>query len=273
MMKHLPLAILVIGGCGIAAVTGLRFLGQQDAVAAPVISTSNATTAQPPDPLDTLSNASLFGAVDAPKESATPTKLPPLRLVGVLASSKAENSKALIETTTGLEVFFPGDVVAAPFKLTQVGDVSVTLSDGAIEHILQFETLMAGAGIPSGTDASTEVFRTAAHRALSAKPKKPETTAEYIDYWRDRVRRNPGEVLRDIGLEPADGGYRIAAKQDIGVRLAGFRTGDLITSVNGMPVGVARQDRKNMDQIIADGMARISFERNGEQRTLTFPLR
>jgi general secretion pathway protein C len=273
MMKHLPLAVFC-AGLAILAVTFGSVLVQPSAQGASQTAPLIERARTPDTGVDLAASKGLFGVSEpthVPK-AASPV-LPPLELTGVLVAARPAESKAMIQTGTGIEFFRLGDVVATPFALTEIGKDSVTVSDGKTDHVLKFD--VTAAGTPTDLDAKQDEgpYRTAAHRAISAKLKKPETTAEYIEYWRERVRRNPGEVLNEIGLIPSDRGYSISKQQDIGVRLAGFRAGDLITQVNGVAVGNAYQDRKSIDAILAKGLAQITFERNGEVRVLTFPLR
>jgi general secretion pathway protein C len=275
MKRWLPLGTLILGVIMVAAMFAPRLLttpSDRLATAQPVASASDATRTDP-KAAETIALASPFGRA-APQPAAVQTQaLPELRLTGVVTAARPEASQAFIETPQGVQVYRIGDTVAAPFTLVQISPAQVTLTDGTTDHVLAFDALAGRQGIEAIPAARAEPYRTAAHRQISAPLKEPETTEDYIAYWRERVRRNPGEVLKEIGLQPTDGGYRIAQRQNIGVRLAGFRTGDLITSVNGLSVGQPDQDRKHLDQIAAEGLARIEFTRGGERMSLSFPLR
>ena len=80
-------------------------------------------------------------------------------------------------------------------------------------------------------------------------------------------------MLDEIGLTPGDDGYVIAARHDVGVRLAGLTAGDLVRSFNGQAVGNPDDDRRFYDRIAASGQARLEVERNGRVLTFSFPLR
>ena len=275
MKRWVPLFTFIVGVLIVAALFAPRLFTitqEQPATPQPVVASAVAPDIDP-KLAETIARASPFGRAAPEPVSVQSRSLPALRLTGVVTAARAAQSQAFIETSDGVQVFRIGDTVAPPFILAQISPAQVTLTDGTTDHMLAFDALAGRQGIEVIAAAQPETYRTAAHRLISAPLEKPETTAEYIAYWRERVRRNPGEVLREIGLQPADGGYRIAQKQNIGVRLAGFRTGDLITSVNGLSVGNPDQDRKNLDQIAAEGLAQIEFTRGGERMTLSFPLR
>ena len=275
MMKYMPFMILGLGG------TGAVWLALPSFVAPAPTTAAYTATPQPvpesgieQDANLTVEVATLFGAVESPGQDTTAAPPPDMRLTGVLLAGDPEVSQAFIETSKGRRVYWIGDVVADGFAVSAITAVQVTVTDGTRTHQLRFDDAAVGGAPLSNINATAEKpHQTAAHRALSAKLKKPETTEEHIVYWQERIRRNPGEVLQEIGLIPVDGGYQISRQQNIGVRLAGFRAGDLITSVNGLPVGIADQDRKNIADILGAGVAQIAFERNGELRTLSFPLR
>ena len=275
MKRWVPLGTFVIGVILVAAMFVPRLLtsASDRPEAPPPVVAAGGVPQTDPRAAETIASASPFGRATPQVAVVQRQALPELRLTGVVTAARAEQSQAFIETPQGVGVFRIGDVVAAPFTLTQISPAQVTLTDGTTDHVLAFDALAGRQGIEVISEKRTETYRTAAHRQISAVLEEPETTEEYIAYWRERVRRNPGEVLQEIGLQPTDGGYRIAQKQNIGVRLAGFRTGDLITSVNGLSVGNPDTDRKNLDQIAAEGLARIEFTRGGESMTLSFPLR
>lgn len=274
MMKYLPAAVVGTGVLVIAASFGSAYVMPKSERAVPEPAAAPALP-EPAAKLDLAASAGLFGATAArtPATIAPQTPLPDMHLAGVLLAEDIRMSQAMIRTEGKVGFFRLGDVIALDFKLAQIDAGQITLSNGAQEHVLQFEDLSDQAGRSADALRGAQSYRTPAHRAMSAELKPPETTQDYIAYWRERLRRNPGEVLDEIGLIPGESGYTIAKKQNIGVRLAGFRTGDLITSVNGHPVGNADKDRKTVDTILAAGVAQITFERNGEQRVFSFPLK
>lgn len=105
-----------------------------------------------------------------------------------------------------------------------------------------------------------------------AEDEAPQTTQDYIELWRERIRANPQEVLDTIGLIPTENGYRIAEEHDSGVGLAGLRAGDVVTSVNGQVVGDVERDRELFDDVAASGLARIEVQRDGSTVVMSFPL-
>ena len=94
---------------------------------------------------------------------------------------------------------------------------------------------------------------------------------------RDKMLRNPEQAIRDFGFEPvAPGrasGYRVGTNaSNSAVASAGLQPGDVVISVNGMPVGVAMNDARLFDQVRSAGRARVEVEREGRRFFLTVPI-
>lgn len=216
---------------------------------------------------------------DPPATTQTSARLPAFVLRGVFASDGA-SSAALLEVDGATDRYRPGDKVTETFDLSEVAPDHVTLTGAGQTITLSFEDAHLSA---SGSQADQIASDPAALIARlgrdlvvpirAEKPKAPETTSEYIDYWRKRIRKNPQAVLDEIGLTPSPEGYVIADRHDVGVKLAGLKAGDLVRSVNGQSVGDPDDDRRFYDRIAASGQARLEVERNGRVLTFSFPLR
>ncbi|KIN74984.1 Type II secretion system protein C [Sulfitobacter noctilucae] len=101
----------------------------------------------------------------------------------------------------------------------------------------------------------------------------PETTEEYISFWRDRITQNPQAAMDRVGVELVENGYRVKQDPNIGVTLAGLRAGDVVTRLNGQTLGDLDGDRLLYDEVAASGIARLEVVREGKALLLTFPLR
>ena len=94
---------------------------------------------------------------------------------------------------------------------------------------------------------------------------------------RDKMLRNPEQAIRDFGFEPVApvraSGYRVGTNaSNSAVASAGLQPGDVVISVNGMPVGVAMNDARLFDQVRSAGRARVEVEREGRRFFLTVPI-
>ena len=87
---------------------------------------------------------------------------------------------------------------------------------------------------------------------------------------RERLKADPRAALGELGLTPvggeAAGGYRLdRLSQSPYLRQTGLKPGDVILSINGQPVGDVGRDRLELDNVLAQGSARIEVQR-GERR-------
>lgn len=223
-------------------------------------------------------------------EPATPAKATPgaatldIALRGVLLDPDNTLSRAFIRAKGQVDVFRIGDAVLSA-ELVEIGTDTVTL-------MLDGDTIRVGFAGIVGADQPTAPIATVqedtssdpfARLAAAIVPGQgsidlreappPETTADYIDLWRDRITRNPQDAMDRVGVELVENGYRIKPDPNIGVTLAGLRPGDVITGLNGQSVGDLEKDRVLYDEVAAAGIARVEVVRDGQSLLLTFPLR
>ncbi len=212
--------------------------------------------------------------------SGTSDQTPPdLRLKGIFAAT-SEGSVAMLEVDGETALYRASQMVTDIYELTLIGADFVELSSPQKTITLYFDDAQITDTRPKekpGEDLNARLLDQISANlvipALYEKPAAPETTSEYIDYWRNRIRKNPQAVLDEIGLTPTRDGYVIASKHDVGVRLAGLKAGDLVRTVNGQQVGNLEDDRRFYDRVATSGQARLEIERGGKMLTLSFPLR
>ncbi|MEM9638245.1 MAG: type II secretion system protein N [Pseudomonadota bacterium] len=213
-----------------------------------------------------------------PKSDAPTSALPDLTLKGILSSSRVGASLALIALGAEQNLYREGDALSDRFVVRSVATDHVILGADQGQITLRFDdSQKADSDDETETVAGPSLnnrLRAAAIVADQRQPlARPETTAEYLSYWRRKIRKNPQAVMREIGLEAAGDGYRIAQKHNRGVRLAGLQAGDLVRRVNGRAVGDPTADRQAYDEIAASGQARLEVQRGDKTLTFSFPLR
>lgn len=207
---------------------------------------------------------------------------PDFSLHGIIVADPARRSVALISDGEGQALYRQGAPIAGKGRIELIapGQVEIQIGGRMIVLHLDEDPVLADA-IPTGQKQLADTPKSLLDRmrasavVASRRPRAepPETTEQYIDYWRHRIRKNPAAVLEAIGLKPSGDGYVIAENHDSGVRLAGLRAGDMVRSVNGQPVGDPNTDRRYFDQIAASGQARLEVLRGGDILTFSFPLR
>jgi len=274
------LAAVAIGSLLWVALPTARHLAGVVVLDVPAPRSVPSREAEPPLDLAALYALAPFGRTQTPENApdTAVTDRPAITLRGIFAARDAA-STALLDVAGVPGLYQETMRVAARLEVSRITPVLVELSDGDTTITLRFDD-DAEVGTPKVVTRSKTppslLDRLQGGFVIPAKyqkPGKPETTAEYIDYWRGRVRKNPQAVLDEIGLTATDKGYVVANQHDVGVRLAGLRSGDLVRSVNGQPVGDPETDRRFYDEIAAAGQARIEVERGGRILSFSFPLR
>ena len=240
-----------------------------------------------PAPVDLIPAVALAPFGSAEQEQQTPvtpqaTTLD-LALRGILLQSDPSLSFALIATDGATLRYATGDSIAGKAVLMAINDRHVVLDVDGTHQILGFPN----AEMPDLSNAETSENPTPLSNldrlraALSVgsgsieikDPPPPETTEEYISMWRERIIRNPNQVLGEIGLLATEKGYIVDETHDPGVKLAGLKAGDRVARVNGQTVGNIEQDRKFFDDVAASGVARLEVVRDDKTFVLSFPLR
>ncbi|MDF1729378.1 MAG: type II secretion system protein N [Sulfitobacter sp.] len=246
---------------------------------------------QEPAPRDTGAIIALapFGSIAAAPEDDRPSQ--PVRtlnvaLRGVLVDPDPAASRAFLLVDGQTAIFRLGDPVSAA-ELVAINTDTVTLKTDEELLIVGFDGIENDEARPE----NTEIAQTAAEnpndpfaRLVASivpgqgsidlrDPPPPETTEDYINFWRDRITKNPQTAMDTVGVELVENGYRIKENPNIGVTLAGLRTGDVITRLNGQTLGDLESDRILYDEVAAAGIARVEVVRDGKALLLTFPLR
>ncbi|MBM1635200.1 hypothetical protein JQV27_20245 [Sulfitobacter mediterraneus] len=206
-------------------------------------------------------------------------------LRGVLVDPDPEASRAFLQVSGQTSVFRLSDRVASA-ELVAINTDTVTLRSGEALVIVGFDGIegndpSAEPQISKGPDSDTaDPFARLAAAIVPGKGSidlreapSPETTEEYINYWRDRITENPQAAMDTVGVELVENGYRIKPDPNLGVVLAGLRPGDVVTRLNGQTLGDLDRDRLLYDEVAAAGIARVEVERDGRALLLTFPLR
>jgi general secretion pathway protein C len=205
-----------------------------------------------------------------------------LVLLGVILSGDASRSLALIESEGAEAKYRSGDTIADVAVLRTIATDYIDVAVGDETRRISFAGKeaegRAANDAPTGMDKLAAMMTTGQGTTISERNDdaanfRPVTTQDYINMWRDRITANPAEVLDSIGLVPTENGYRVSENHDSGVSRAGLQAGDVVTTLNGEPVGDVDNDRLLYDQVAASGMARLEIERGGRTIVMSFPLR
>lgn len=195
-----------------------------------------------------------------------------LVLLGVTISVPASGSRAIISGGDGPpRGYFVGEIITASVSLSAIEPDHVLLNvDGRLET-LSFAKRGGGA-VPakSGPDLRNLIPAAGQTNAPADGSNDPDAV---IARYRAAIEMDAQGVLNRLGVENTDQGYRITETASAGVRQAGFKTGDVVTTVNGQKVGDMAADQLYFDEVAASGRARVEMLRDGQTIVMSFPLR
>lgn len=254
------LAALVLAGVSLwvasAPLVG-RVFGQSTALAS---SPGPQAVAPQPDRVDLtpVLDFAPFGRAEGVAEVAVPDGDDSgLVLLGITMTQVPGQSRAIIAGGDGVtQNFGLGDTIRPGVTLTGVFGDHVTLSRGGQERVLGFQP--GDAGVPA---VPTEF----------AAPQVADDTL--ISRLRAEIQQDAPGLLARLGLEVAEGGYLVTDAVSGDILQAGLQTGDLISAVNGQPLGDPGSDIARFDLVAAVGTANLSVLRNGATLLMTFPLK
>lgn len=282
--------LIVIGMAYSLATTALFVLSPgEDAPAASAgpspVADAEAAVGPNPD-LNAILNANLFGEAgekavveEVPTEPTVETRLP-LVLHGVFVAKDPADSTAIVaQKGSAGEIYGIGERMPGNATLEAVHRSHIVLKRAGTRETLRFPGDGKGMVVPSKrreTDADQNGFDgplpELAEREIAAAlaPGAGQSARQVLRQFQERAQQDAKAVLDELGLEAvADGdaaGYRLSRMADSShLRQTGLQSGDLILSVNGQPVGDIDPNRLNLDNLLAQGQARIEVQR-GERR-------
>ncbi len=262
--------------------------------------TAQAIGGNRPAPLSVreIIDSNLFGdgLSDAPAtldDSPPDTRLR-LTLEGVFHAEDADQSAAIVaEQGRPGELYVIGESLPGNAVLTEVFDDRIVFRRGASYETLRFnEETPLLRGEPPVSAATSSGQPTVGHQARPGRAnpvKRPSAGAGTRDTadrsldavvadYRDRLESDPEGTLNQLGLQPistgAAEGYRLGnLAQSPYLSGTGLQSGDIILSVNGNPVGNVSQDQMQIDNIMAQGSARLEVQRGNRRFFVTASLR
>jgi general secretion pathway protein C len=211
-----------------------------------------------------------------------------LELQGVFTNNNPDLSSAIIaERGKNGELFAIGDRVPGNALLHAVEQDHVLIKRGSRLEKLLFpkqrlsitNTRSASAQTRSQgiSSRSTPSRRNSGSTQGASNGRQSGVEPRSEPELRASMLSNPDQTIQDLGFEPlmqgSASGYRVGSSSaNPMISQAGLRQGDIIFSVNGMPVGVAANDARLFDQVRSAGRARVEVERNGRRFFLTVPI-
>jgi len=246
-----------------------------DAALAPTTAPAAGATVSAPS--RSIAQWHLFGTAPAQRGGDGPSTTS-LVLRGTLADADPRAGLAVIADAGQPERSWRvGEEVSPGVRLAAVYADRVVVLRGTVEETLRLPRDTTLAPLPG----DAPVVRGAPARdggapaGASATPKVPTTWAQTVE----RLRRNPDELARRVKLVPVlDGaklaGVRVSTGTDVGLLgQIGLEPGDVVTSVNGMPIDSLERGQQIMTSLGSATSVRVTVMRGGKPTEVTVGLR
>jgi general secretion pathway protein C len=251
------------------------------------------TTATPPANLNWILARHMFGeagaapVVAAQTQNAVQTSLP-LELQSVFVADSGEQSAAIVaQRGKPGRLYHVGDDLPGNAKLVEVATDHIILSRAGSRETLMFPKIQVQF-TPTDLEQdqaqeSHDMHDDAAetdHSTNNAEQAQDSPVDELNEY-KARLNEDAAGTLAELGIEPVGdaaaeeaGGYRIGNLTDSPyLQQTGLQPGDIIHSVNGRAVGNIEQDQLEIDNILAQGSARIEVQRGSRRFFITVSLK
>jgi general secretion pathway protein C len=251
----------------------------------PVTVVTPAQVTTPAVNLERVAALHLLGSSNAPQSPAThvPISAPETRLNltlrGVLALNSQQEALAIIAQGAGEEESYKvGDSLPGGAVLYEIQTDRVIL-----ERAGRFETLtlpkekMVSSTLPvRNLPVQNRPSPMRPSVAMNVAP--PRVDSRRLRAMRETIKNNPQEAMQLVNAQPVmEGGklkgYRVNPGRDRNLfNSVGLRPGDIVTSVNGIPLNDMSQMGMLFNQLSSASRLDITVERGGRQTQLSLSL-
>jgi len=196
---------------------------------------------------------------DVVREAAPKTRLK-LRLEGVLLAERPEESGAIVAGSDGETAHYRvGDMLPGNAELAEVEPSQILIRRNGKYETLTFEESVATGMVE---EAPVEQVRDNSPDAFLADA-------------RERLDSQGAQALATYGLKPAEEGGSSGYVYDGSNALlnaVNLKSGDVITAVNGQPLGDLQQDMMLLESWRNEAQLMIEIQRDGATMTVTYAI-
>ena len=262
--------LLVIGIAYTLATSVLYFLSPPASEPTAQRTGTPAAGNRQPRSSDTAAARNLFGVADATAapaaraERTVETSLP-LELHGVFVADRQKNSAAIVarKGKPG-QLYTVGERLPGNARLIDVHTNHIVLNRAGARESLMFPDHSKGHFVAEEAPAAATVRPTPRQR-------------QGADQYRSMMRDKPLQALSRLGVQVVSNrsgaGYRVGELADSSyLSQTGLQPGDIILSINDKPVGDLKQDREEIDSVLAQGKARLEVQRGTRRFFVTASL-
>ncbi len=192
-----------------------------------------------------------------------------IKLIGTAISSKEK--VAFIQDREGLKLIKPGDNLGK-FKVKRIDRFSITLTDGINDYYI----------LLSVSSSKSKYRRNRYTHNYNKHVIEPQSTSSHYEISKREVEKQTedlGKLLRYVRIVPVvrggeTKGYKFAYVSPRSILYKyGLRSGDIIISVNGMPVRTAEEAFKIYNMLRNETNIRLEVERRGERKIITYEIK
>ena len=242
-----------------------------------------------PFSLNWILEKNLFGAADSEEAPPPPTTAAaertrlPLELQSVFVAAEQDHSAAIVaERGKPGKLYKVGDKLPGSATLETVEHDRIILIRAGTREALPFpqsESKFAADPV-AYTDEEEDNYSDDYDETQDPYVSEvlPEDaagdTTDSADDLREQFAEDAAATLEELGIEVGDeGGYKIGDLSNAPfLRQTGLQPGDVILSINGRPVGDIEQDQLEVDNIVAQGAARVEIQRGSRRFFITAPI-
>ncbi len=249
--------------------------------------------------INDILSRNLFGLADATNNAvestaaAMETRLP-LELQGVFVAEVSADSAAIVAQKGKPGILYAiGQTLPGNAKLVEVHTDHIVLRRAGVRETLTFpepaDQLIAEFDVDRALGAGDmdSPARHARHYNFDADFGTPRHTggspraanaSDFVSAYRKLIDDDPEAALSGLGITPvtkgASSGYRLGNLADSPyLSQTGLQPGDVILSINGRPVGDISLDKMEIDNVLAQGSARLEIQRGTRRFFVTASLR
>ncbi len=295
-----PVRWLLIAGIAYTLATSIWsfFETPVSTISQPSVSPANQPVERPPANVNWILSKHLFGEAGAAPEQVADNNEPavqtqlPLDLQSVFVADEAAASAAIVaQRGKPGQLYSVGDKLPGNAELVEVLTDRIILRRAGAREALLFpksKSNLSAAPIYDDedlSDASGELPPLEEPGNLADEIDATDEEAQMADSpedvlraYQDKIAEDAQGTLDELGIEAVDedgtGGYRIGdVAQSPYLRQTGLQPGDGILSVNGRQVGDIQQDQLELENIMAQGSARIEVQRGSRRFFITASLK
>ncbi|MCZ6709904.1 MAG: PDZ domain-containing protein [Gammaproteobacteria bacterium] len=248
--------------------------------------------------INDILSRNLFGVADAtnkPRQStaaARETRLP-LELQGVFVAEISADSAAIVAQKGKKGTLYAiGQTLPGNAELVEVHTDHIVLRRAGVRETLTFpevtaqmiansepyDTALARPTLPQQGSRNRDFSRETQPPSDTRGSDRRAAAGDIVSTYRKLIDDDPEAALSGLGIAPvrqgASSGYRLGSLADSPyLSQTGLQPGDVILSVNGRPVGDISRDKMEIDNVLAQGSARLEVQRGTRRFFVTASLR